>query len=365
LQRRLIPEVVIGVPDSNLNPSLLAHPLVEDINGGRWRIISFSAGGTTYNAIIANSTRNYPQCDIQGIYDCAKVAYFTTDGNYSASQEVAVGMPIGNGSDLYLARIGPAVFDGIGIGNSSLTGVRAAVDVMLEDGYTPRLGVLNESVLDADLNLNGNLGDVFYVVVYDSYSDGTPSPTSVIVDDDLEITQPWWGEGFNGSQIINPLDFYGNESGMPEQMGSMPTEAWGGMIGFAPPGDSPEGEQPWWSVKQYNGTHMLLIRDRWVFNDTDVLSFVVHAYDFERTPISGANVSVASVVMFTPLGPKVLQKGTDYLSPGSVVTDSSGYAVVSIKPVGKWDVGDYSVTLRVDGPGGTENIDIWLRVGGW
>ncbi len=359
--------VVIGVPDSSLNQNLLSHPLMEDASGGRWRILSFSAGGRVYNAILANSSAPYPLCELQGILECAKAAYFTTDGNYSDSGEVLAGMPVANGSELYLAKIGPGAYDGIAIANSSLTGVRAAVDVMLEDGYVPMLGVLSESALGVDLNLNGNYSEVFYAVLGDDSPDGVPAPTLVLVDDDLALTQPWWGEGFNGSQVLNPKDFYGSEGGsMVEQMGQMPTDAWSGMIGFGPYNESlgPE-EQPFWSVKHFNGTHMLLVRDRWVFNDTDTLSFMLSAYDFDRTPIAGANVSIASVVVFTPLGPKVLQEGTDYTTSGSGTTDSSGYAVISLSPVTRWQEGDYSVSLRVEGPGGKEKIDVWLRIGGW
>jgi hypothetical protein len=307
-------------------------------------------------------------CQLWGINDCTKAAYFTTDGNYSASQETLIGEPIMPGSDLYLAKIGPSPWDGMFISNSSELNVRPGVDIMLEDSFTPRFAVLNESLLSVDLNLDKDTGDVFYAVVFDDYSDGVARATSILVDDDLNITQDWWGEGWSESGIINPKDFYGNESGATEIRGNLPTAMWGGSIGFAPwNGSIPHEEQPWWDVKMYNGTHMLLMKHKWSLKPEENMTFVIRAYGFDQSPIEGANLSVERVVMFTPLGHKVLQEGTDFtVTNVQGVTDSNGYGIVTIAPkTGAWENGDYVATIAVVAGGGSEKIDMWFRVGGW
>lgn len=362
------PLVVIGVRNEHLNPEILNNPIYADPNSRRWNIMSFDIGGTTYNAILANSSVDYPMCQLWGINDCTKAAYFTTDGNYSASQETLIGEPIMPGSDLYLAKIGPSPWDGMFISNSSELNVRPGVDIMLEDSFTPRFAVLNESLLSVDLNLDKDTGDVFYAVVFDDYSDGVARATSILVDDDLNITQDWWGEGWSESGIINPKDFYGNESGATEIRGNLPTAMWGGSIGFAPwNGSIPHEEQPWWDVKMYNGTHMLLMKHKWSLKPEENMTFVIRAYGFDQSPIEGANLSVERVVMFTPLGHKVLQEGTDFtVTNVQGVTDSNGYGIVTIAPkTGAWENGDYVATIAVVAGGGSEKIDMWFRVGGW
>ena len=355
-------QVQLAIGAASPSQELLDNPLVRDAFGGRWRVVSFSAWGRSYNAILAGSQAYYPMCAQLGVVECLKAAYFTTDGNYSKANETLAGMPL-PGGELYLARAGPSPWDGIVIANASAAPEMPAVDVMLEDGYTPRFAVLREASIGRDLDADGNSSEVFYAVLFDDLADGVQAPTAVLVDDDLNMTQSWWGF-WDASQNFSAWDFYGNESGMPEQRGAMPAAGWSGFIGFGVWNESQSYEQPWWSIMLYNGTHLLITQDRWSFSLNDTVSFVVHAYDFERMPVQGASVSVEAVVRFTPLGAQVLQEGTDYTTSGSTATDSSGYAVVSVSPVSSWEAGDYSVTLRVDGPGGSEKIDTWLRIGG-
>jgi hypothetical protein len=358
--------VVIGVREDNLNPNILNNPLTQD-GGKRWNIVSFNIGGTTYNAILANASVDYPMCDIWWIPDCAKAAYFTTDGNYSASQETLIGEEIMPGSELYLARIGASPWDGIVIANSSQVGVMPGLDIIVEDNYNATFAALNESQLSVDLNLDNDTSDVFYAVTFDDYPDGTAKATSILVDDDLNITQDWWGEGWNGSLIINPKDFYGNESGTAEVRGNMPTAMWGGSLGFAPWNDfMPYEEQPWWDIKMYNGTHMLLMKNKWSIKPEENMTFVIRAYDFDQKPIVSANLTVDKVVMFTPLGPKVLEEGTHYvLNKVQDTTDANGYGIITIAPKdGTWEYGDYMVTITVTKSGGSERVDMWFQVGG-
>ncbi|WP_456473884.1 hypothetical protein [Candidatus Pyrohabitans sp.] len=359
--------VVIGVSNDRLNQKLLNNPLRQDPEK-RWSIISFTIGGATYNAILANASMPYPMCKQWNIQDCAKAAYFTADGNYSSASETLIGEPIMPGSDLYLARVGPSPWDGILIANSSQVGVRPGLDIPVADGYTPAFATLNESQLGFDLNLDNDTGDVFYAVTFDDRPDGIARATSILVDDELNITQDWWGEGWNGSLIINPKDFYGNESGIFELRGNLPSAIWGGQVGFAPRNESmPYEEQPWWDVKMYNGTHMLLMKDKWSIKKGDNITFVIRAYDFDQKAIVGANVTIEKVFRFTPVGPKVLKEGTDYiLKKVQDTTDAKGYGILTIAPKnGTWEKGDYMVTLSVSKSGGSERIEMWLRVGGW
>ena len=358
--------VVIGVREDNLNPDILNNPITADSGGRRWKIMSFSIGGTTYNAILANASVDYPMCQLWGIIDCVKAAYFTTDGNYSASQETLIGEEIMPGSKLYLARIGPSPWDGMLIANSSQTGVMPGVDIMLEDNFTPRFAVLNESLLSVDLNLDNDTKDVFYAVAFDDYSDGNAKATSIFVDDDLNITQDWLGIWDPNGNLL-AKDFYGNESGSTEIRGNMPTAMWGGSIGFAPWNDSiPHEQQPWWDVKMYNGTHMLLMKHKWSLKPEESMTFVIRAYDFDQKPITGANLSVEKVVRFTPIGPEVLQEGTDFtVTTVQDVTDANGYGIVTITPKdGTWEYGDYMATITVTKGKGSESVDMWFNVGG-
>ena len=358
--------VVIGVREDNLNPDILNNPITADSGGRRWKIMSFDIGGTTYNAILANASVDYPMCQLWGIIDCVKAAYFTTDGNYSASQETLIGEEIMPGSKLYLARIGPSPWDGMLIANSSQTGVMPGVDIMLEDNFTPRFAVLNESLLSVDLNLDNDTKDVFYAVAFDDYSDGNAKATSIFVDDDLNITQDWLGIWDPNGNLL-AKDFYGNESGSTEIRGNMPTAMWGGSIGFAPWNDSiPHEQQPWWDVKMYNGTHMLLMKHKWSLKPGESMTFVIRAYDFDQKPITGANLSVEKVVRFTPIGPEVLQEGQDFtVTTVQDVTDANGYGIVTITPKdGTWEYGDYMATITVTKGKGSESVDMWFNVGG-
>jgi hypothetical protein len=292
--------------------------------------------------------------------ECAKKAWLVNSSNFSQ----AVGVKAGeNFTDYYyLTKVGPGPWDGVSIADfSSMTDLpRPAVDVRVKSSTTSYYGIFNESSLNLDLNMDGDKTDVFYAVAYDDMDDGMQNLTQIIVDDDLQITEEWWSESTNQSLR---KDFYSSETGMVEKRSSLPNSIWQGNIWF---GEQTEGnweQQPQWRIEKYTGTEMLILKDEWQINGSRNVTILVRAYNFNQSPISGANVSVSAIRGNMPgFGFIKLEQGRDYnLTTNVAATNSDGYAILRIIPVGTWH-GEYMVDTQTTYNGNTETTNKWFRV---
>ncbi|MDY6865585.1 MAG: hypothetical protein SVY15_06420, partial [Halobacteriota archaeon] len=110
---------------------------------------------------------------------------------------------------------------------------------------------------------------------------------------------------------------------------------------------------------------MLIRKYRWNINATDNVTLVSRAYYFNQTAIEGANVSIGTVFKMTPFGHSMLTQGGNYTVINiQNVTDSNGYGILKLTPVGgTWDNGEYRVILQINNSGNIESTDNWFRIG--
>ncbi|MDY6930676.1 MAG: hypothetical protein SVJ22_02010, partial [Halobacteriota archaeon] len=352
--------VAIGV--TGLNTSVIESV---SSNDQRWKIMVLNLSGTNYQVILANDTSvEYPMASEWHMDETATKAWFSTDGDFSDATGVNIGGNIT--SDLYLAKIGPGPWDGICIGNFSQTGgYKPAIDIRPADNTTSYFKVANESDIGLDLNMDGVMNETFYMVAFDSMPDGLQNLTSIMVDDDLQITEPWWSNSTSGEY----MDYDGNETGFNEQWCNLPRGIWPESVRF---GDDIENatweEQPNWEIAAYDDidmSSMLIRKYRWNINATDNVTLVSRAYYFNQTAIEGANVSIGTVFKMTPFGHSMLTQGGNYTVISiQNVTDSNGYGILKLTPVGgTWDNGEYRVILQINNSGNIESTDNWFRIG--
>ena len=343
-----------------------------------WAILSVNRSGTIYNVVFANESMPYPQANTWGIKDVSKAVWMDTDGNFTDSNKYIIGDNFTAGE--YIAKVGPGPWEGVIIADSSNlagllgAGVRPGMDIRAMD-YTPAyFGRINESQsgLEVDLNMDGDMQDLFYVVAYDDFEDSNQEITRFYVDDDLNISEPWWANSSNiqQGQTYTYYDFYGGEGGqIPEQEGSPPRGMWGGNLRFAPWNDSQSWEESAeWNIKTYNGTKMILEKDVWQLDGNRTISVTVKAFDFSQSPIPGAQVSLVKIMRFgggLPFKELNESAGDFTLVNTQSVTDSKGYAMLKLVPPGAgWtDQAEYIAVLKVDSGGIIETVDQWFRVG--
>ncbi len=131
---------------------------------------------------------------------------------------------------------------------------------------------INETSLGSngtDLNEDGDLGDEFYFVIYDSPWDDVTEYTRMIVDDDNDLLYSWL-----------PVDFKGNETGVREDITSLPSDyVW--TLGS--------------SIFFNNQTNNLtLLEDKWRFEQEENITVWVEANDFDGSAIKG-NLSIIKI----------------------------------------------------------------------
>lgn len=348
----------IGISDINISQ---IKPIKYETWGGNnpspwWRLMVMNLSGTYYDIIFANGTVDYPMCSVWNCDECAKVAWFDTDGNFSDAIEVSIGQNFT--SDLYLASIGPGPWEGIIIGNFSELSKKPNVGLRVQSNIT-WFKEVNESEVNLDLNRDGAKNETFYILAYDDRGDGEIN--RLIVDDDLNITEEWWG--------LNDVyyDFYGNETGIKEYGGDLPNTIWSGNLRFGEETDNmTDNERPNWEIETFNNTTMLIrkCRDTWrsPYNISENVTLVLKAYNFDQTPVSGANVSVERIMSFGMFGGGELDN-TNYTV--SIInnnqTDDDGYVIVTISPTGNWDNGEYMVQIKI-GEDSAEIKTMWFRV---
>jgi hypothetical protein len=357
--------VVIGIKNSDFPGQQISPVRVSTWGPAEspvWFILGINVTGTIYNVILANDSREYPMCSVWNMQECAKRAWFTSNGNFS--QAVPAYMGSNFTDQLYLSKIGPGPWEGVIVANFSQLGSLPipSLDIRANDDTTSYYNMLEESGLNLDLNMDGDKADTFYVVTFDNLDDNQQSLTQVVVDDDFNITEEWWTETSNSSL---KKDFYENESGtIGEKSSSLPNSIWSGNIWF---GDQTNGnweQQPQWDIKKYNGSDMLLLKDEWQVNLTGRnMTVLVRAYSFNQNAISGANVSVSAIKGNMPgFGFMKLNQGEHYNMVANMsVTNSDGYAILTIVPQGAWS-GEYMVDIQTAYNGNSETTGKWFRV---
>ena len=354
--------VVIGLKNFN---SSKVKPLRHDWNHPKWRMMALNLSGVYYNIVLANSTLNYPMCSVLGIDECAKVAWFDTDGDFSNAINVSIGENFT--SNLYLASIGPGPWEGITIGNLSGK-VRPGIGVWIaKDTNTTYFAAVNETEINLDLDRDGARNKTYYIFALDDFTNNNAKLTQNIVDDDPYITEDWWGVNLS-AETPSYYDFYGEEIGIVEMRSSLPTAIWNGNLRFGKENKNMSWkEKPNWDIVVYNNTSMLIRKNRDMnegFNISDNVTFILKAYNFDHTPIINASISVEKIMKFTHTGGCFLEEGEDYTTVTSNKTDNYGYALVTIAPNGTWSEGDYMVKIRIDSTGATEVKKEWFKVVG-
>jgi len=339
---------------------------------------NISIGGTFYDVVLANDTNyNYQYCTLQNISDCVRKAWFVqrNDGDFSN----AVGVTIGQNftQQLYLAFVGPLYYDGVIAGNRSqlpaLNGSFSGPGLAYypADNTTSYFAVLNETSLAIDLDKNSTLNATFYMFAVDHWFDGLQNLTTAIVDDDLQIMDLGIGDK-NGS--TRQIDFTSDEiftginaSWTAEQWSSLPSESWSGYARFGDDYTTREWEQqPTWNIPFYNKTHMILQKDVWRIQPNTTVSAYLTVFNFDKTKISDANVSVKQMARSTYFGYEVLSAANYSVNTTYNKTDANGIAFLRISPnpttTRQWADGQYQVLLNAQGPGGNETLERWFCV---
>ncbi|MFQ6009976.1 MAG: hypothetical protein ACE5J7_02545 [Candidatus Aenigmatarchaeota archaeon] len=362
--------VVVGF--DGVNSSVIEPLRISDWSGNpapKWRAMAltgaYNVSGAEYMALLSNNTSvEYPMCTRWNTDECAKSAWFSTDGNFTGVS----GTPIGGSfaTDLYLGRVGPGSWDGMVIINS--TGVSPpvpAADVRAaDDSPAYWSGAISEASVGLDLDMDKSLGSTFYMIGFDDREDGQQDLTNILTDDDTMITEPWW-QNSSGSGAAY-TDYYGNEqASISEQWGNAPTGIYYGNVRFAEINESyPYELRPEWNIKRYNKTDMLLFKDRWTINNTDNITFAIRIYDFDQSAIQGATAEVLTVYRFGAFGASKLTESTDYtVNYVQNVTDDGGYALIELAPVGAWPDGDYMLNTNVTYGSTSETVDNWFQIG--
>ncbi|MEM7825083.1 MAG: hypothetical protein QXO27_03880 [Candidatus Aenigmatarchaeota archaeon] len=346
----------IGLPGVN---SSVMKPIRMDGNRPTWRLMAVNISGTLYDVLMANSTNDYPMCTIQNFYECIKMAWFSTTGNFSEAIPAAIGQNFT--SNLYLAKIGPGSWDMLTIGDFSQIAslnIHPAVDVRVRDNTPSYFAKLDESVLNLDLNKNGDLNDVFYAIAFDEKQDFSNTLTDVMVDDDWNITEDWWHDSLN-----NYKDFYGDETGIKEMRSGLPRGIWNGNIRFNESSENtPWEKRPEWDILLYNYTHMLLRKWKDWFNKNENITIVLRVFEFNQSGIANADVTIDKLMYYGSGFPIQLQTPQDYNTTVNVKTDANGYAVIKITRNSNWQLGQYNVRVKVSKEGKVETTDNWFNV---
>ena len=125
--------------------------------------------------------------------------------------------------------------------------------------------------------------------------------------------------------------------------------------------DLDEQYQPSWQIPFFNNTHIIFQKSTWIVRNSSNVDILLRVYDFDRSPIQNANLSVVKINRASHMGFETYnnyQVDTTYN-----VTDQSGYGILKLIPDSHWDNGNYQVLLKVESEVGVENIERWFCVG--
>ena len=367
---------------TGVNSSVIL-PMVNQINNPDWGIgwaymQNVSIFGTYYDVILANDTSNYhPRCILEpsGDGQCVNKAWLvpTSIGNFSSPQ--AIGVTIGENftAELYLSAVGPNDGDGITVGNFSdltslgLPQLPSIGGMPLADSTTSYFTVLDESALNMDLDKNGSTDGKFYMLVFDSDYNNKQNLTSILIDDDLELLP--WSTNIGGEEISYDFtvnEIYTCDNITNERWCDLPSGIWSGCAQFGEEYPEEDWEnQPHWNVPFYNITHMLLRKDKWKVDSTQPVDILLNIYDFDQTPITGANITVEKMATATKfMGFQPLSSPADYnVDTTYDVTDSYGYSLLKITPNSTWPPAEYQVVVNIQASQGTETWERWFCTG--
>jgi hypothetical protein len=356
--------VIIGAAGINSN---IIKPIRVDQSNPKWKLMALNLSGTLYDVILSNETFDYPMCGIWNLFECAKVAWLSTNGNFSGLNSLMIGQNFT--SDLYLAKVGAGPWEGITIGNftqiNSLYPNLPGIDIRPRDNTTSYFARLDESVLGLDLNKNGNLNDVFYAVAFDDKDDNLQSLTRVVVDDDLNITEEWWANYSANSSLPGYYrDFYENEYGMKEMSGNLPRGVWSGNMEFNVSSGLSYEQSPQWEIVNTNTSHMMLRKWKNWFKQDENVTLILKVFEFNQTGIPNANVTIENLMKFSNYGfPTQLNSPQHYNVTGINVTDNYGYVVIKLIRNTPWQLGDYNIRIRATASGNrAETADNWFNV---
>jgi len=353
--------VVVGL--TGVDPSVV-YPLRNESDTLSWRLMAVNISGNNYDVLLVNeSAAPYPMCTIGSMQECAKAAYFDTDGNFSNSIGVFIH---GNFTpDLYMARVGPGPWEGIVIGNMSRLNLSSTsapgIGTRISGNATTSLYVkLEESAINLDLDRDGGKNKTFFMLAFDDRDDGLSQLTDNVVDDDANMTEDWWADDSGNYQ-----DFYSSECGqIREQRNRLP---WGSEWGNARFGEMQEDvmyeQQPEWEIVNFNNTDMLLRKQRWWFPPSQNMTFIVRVYGFDQNPIANANVSVEKLMLFTPFGASFLNASAGAYSavPSMALTNQYGWALISLRN-NTWQEGNYMAQIKIETAGNIERTYNWFTV---
>jgi hypothetical protein len=230
-----------------------------------------------------------------------------------------------------------------------------------QDNVPVYLVKLSEPDIDFDLNMDGVKNMTFYIISFDGYPDGLQELDRILVDDDLEITEPWLGDW----SVSSFYDFYGNESGMTERYGSMPTSMWSGYIEFGNTEEVPWEDAPSYSLVQFDTVNdkIRIMKSVWIVEPQSPIAVLTKVYDFDSDPISGANVTLVRMFKFSPFGFEEISSNITYVKDS--LSDNDGYHMIhDMRPSsGDWEQADYLGTLEIDYNGRKELVDFWFAAG--
>ncbi|MFW6185874.1 MAG: hypothetical protein ACOC5C_04250 [Halobacteriota archaeon] len=346
-------EVEFGIPGINTSEILCTRNDSGYMYWGYMNNLSF--GGETWNVILANASVDYPAAESD---EQVKKAWFSQDKNFTDAKGALIGENFTE--SLYLARVGPDMGRGVIVANFSSTGEKPALgeDITTADNLHPHYKSINESSVGLDLDADGFKNKNFYVVAFDSYQDGKDNFTTIFVDDDMNISNPWLGTD------DTKYDFYSNETGMVEQQ-SVPPVGDTGSLWFESTEDDSEDIKHW-NMEVFNRTDMLLFDETWEVGTNQNITIYNKAYGFDQKPISDANVTIDRMAKYTAFGRETLERGEDYTVQsvqGLNVTDEHGASLIKIVPNGTWDQSDYEIEFTIEGSAGTETGNMWFHVG--
>jgi len=136
-------------------------------------------------------------------------------------------------------------------------------------------------------------------------------------------------------------------------------------VRFGETSDEDWENQPDWNVPFYNTTDMLLKKSKWKVNSNQPVDILLNIYNFDQSPISGANISITKIARSSKFfGFQVLPSSNYTIDTKYNVTDSYGYSLLKITPIGgTWNNGEYQVVVNIQAPQGTETWERWFCVG--
>lgn len=350
----------------------------------RWKLGYINISNHILNGLFVNSTTNM-MC---GVFwgDCMSGVYLSSTGNYDGLTAYSPRdqLTISGLTDYYVAGIGPNSWEGLTlINNSAMNGITPIIaGVQIRDNSPLYLKFMNETVIDVDVNIDNDLEDTYYLLVYDGIQDGSNVPTNVVIDDDDEITPEWqsFGEGSQTYYDYTDIEYVAddeNHTGLVEQWGNLPSAIWNGNLDFGPQRENESYQRSDWQERKswniltfdYADTrNMLINKEMWCgIGANDTLKIFTRAYYFNQTNIANANISLNRVFKFSFMGGGIYN--TSKYTSTTALTQSTGYGLITVVPNPSWEIfsnqGDeYIFKALVNDSTNTATAEKYTRIGG-